>query len=131
MIQSETYNHFSDTSGKEYGPTSVLIHLLGTIEKLFTVKAGSFYPAPKCNSTVFAIEISNTANRESAIRAFKVAKQLFANRRKTIQNNLVNYLENKDLAAKLCSDLNINLQLRPEQLSPETYLLISDYVSIK
>ena len=131
MIQSETYNHFSDTSGKEYGPTSVLIHLLGTIEKLFTVKAGSFYPAPKCNSTVFAIEISNTANRKRAICAFKVAKQLFANRRKTIQNNLVNYLKNKDLAAKLCSDLNINPQLRPEQLSPETYLLISDYVSNK
>ncbi len=129
MIQSETFNHFFDVSGKEYGPTSVLIHLLGTIEKLFTVKAGSFYPAPKCNSTVFAINIDAHTNRFAAISAFKVAKQLFANRRKTIQNNLSNYLKNKDLAYKVCEDLNINPLSRPEQLSPEIYLSISEYLS--
>ena len=131
MIQSETFNHFFDVSGKEYGPTSVLIHLLGNIEKLFTVKAGSFYPAPKCSSTVFAIDIDSNKNRESAIKAFKVAKQLFLNRRKTIQNNLNNYLRNKDLAYKVCEDLNINPLSRPEQLSPEIYLAISEYLSNK
>ena len=131
MIQSETFNHFFDVSGKEYGPTSVLIHLLGSIEKLFTVKAGSFYPAPKCNSTVFVININANANRLAAIDAFKVAKQLFINRRKTILNNLTNYLKNKDLAYKLCGDLNINPLARPEQLSPEIYLSISEYLSNK
>ena len=131
MIQSETFNHFFDVSGKEYGPTSVLIHLLGNIERLFTVKAGSFYPAPKCSSTVFAIDIDSNKNRESAIKAFKVAKQLFLNRRKTIQNNLNNCLKNKDLAYKVCEDLNINPLSRPEQLSPEIYLAISEYLSNK
>ena len=90
MIQSETLNHFVDISGKEYGPTSVLIHLLGNIEKLFTVKAGSFYPAPKCSSVVFAINIDSNADHSKAIAAFKLSKQLFLNRRKTILNNLVN-----------------------------------------
>ena len=131
MIQSETFNHFFDTEGKEYGPTSVLIHLLGNIEKLLTVKAGSFYPAPKCSSTVFAINIDTRVNRFSAINAFKVAKQLFANRRKTILNNLVNYLKNKELANKVCEDLNINPLLRPEQLKPEIYLSISEYLCKK
>ena len=131
MIQSETFNHFYDVGGKEYGPTSVLIHLLGTIEKLFVVKAGSFYPAPKCNSTVFAINIDTRVNRFATINAFKVAKQLFLNRRKTILNNLVNYLKNKDLASKVCEDLRIDPLLRPEQLSPEMYLAISEYLSRK
>ena len=131
MIQSETFNHFYDVSGKEYGPTSVLIHLLGNIEKLFLVKAGSFHPVPKCNSTVFAINIDTRVSRFSAIDAFKVAKQLFLNRRKTILNNLVNYLKDKDRANKVCKDLNINPLLRPEQLSPEMYLAISDYLSKK
>lgn len=130
MIQSETYNHFSDVSGKEYGPTSVLIHLLGNIEKLFIVKAGSFHPVPKCNSTVFAINITNS-NREAAINAFKISKQLFLNRRKTILNNLINYLKNKELASKVCDDLNISPLSRPEQLAPETYLLISEYLQSK
>ena len=131
MIQSETLAHFYDVSGKEYGPTSVLIHLLGSIEKLFTVKAGSFYPAPKCSSVVFSISVDPNKDRNKAIEAFKVAKQLFINRRKTIQNNLSNYLKNKDLANKVCEDLNINPLSRPEQLSPEIYLAISEYLSNK
>ena len=131
MIQSETFAHFYDVEGKEYGPTSVLIHLLGNIEKLFVVKAGSFYPVPKCNSTVFAINIDTRTDYLAAINAFKVAKQLFVNRRKTILNNLVNYLKNKDLAYKLLEDLNINPLSRPEQLRPEIYLAISDYLSNK
>ena len=131
MIQSETFNHFCDVCGKEYGPTSVLIHLLGNIERLFVVKAGSFYPVPKCNSTVFAINIDTRVDRFAVIKAFQVAKQLFLNRRKTILNNLVNYLKNKDLANKLCEDLKINPLFRPEQLSPEMYLAISEYLSTK
>ena len=128
MIQSETLKHFVDTSGKEYGPTSVLIHLLGNIQKLFTVKAGSFYPAPKCSSVVFAIDIDANKDRLKAINAFKISKQLFLNRRKTILNNLVNYLKDKDMANKVCDDLNINPLSRPEQLSPEIYLAISEYL---
>lgn len=131
MIQSETFAHFNDITGKEYGPTSVLIHLLGNVERLFTVKAGSFYPAPKCNSVVFAINVDARINRIAAINAFKVAKQLFINRRKTIMNNLVNYLKDKELCNKLCSDLNINPLARPEQLSPEIYLSISEYLANK
>lgn len=131
MIQSETFAHFNDITGKEYGPTSVLIHLLGNVERLFTVKAGSFYPAPKCNSVVFAINVDARINRIAAINAFKVAKQLFSNRRKTIMNNLVNYLKDKELCNKLCSDLNINPLARPEQLSPEIYLSISEYLANK
>ena len=131
MIQSETFNHFSDLAGKEYGPTSVLIHLLGKIEKLFTVKAGSFYPVPKCNSLVFSINIDTCLERNAAIKAFKISKQLFVNRRKTIQNNLMNYLKDKEKASKLCNDLGINPQSRPEQLSPEIYLAISEYIDSK
>ena len=131
MIQSETFAHFFDVAGKEYGPTSVLIHLLGKIERLFTVKPGSFYPAPKCNSVVFSINIDTRVNRSAAIKAFNLAKQLFVNRRKTIQNNLLSYFKNKDTVNKLCEDLNINPLSRPEQLSPEIYFSISEYLENK
>ena len=131
MIQNEALNRFYDVKGKEYGPVSVLLHLLGSIEKLFVVKAGSFYPAPKCNSTVFVINIDARADYSKVINAFKIAKQLFINRRKTILNNLVNYIKDKDTANKLCSDLAINPLARPEQLKPEIYLAISEYLNKK
>ena len=131
MIQSEVLAHFIDVKGKEYGPTSVLIHLLGRIGKLFFVKAGSFYPAPKCNSVVFSIDIDPSKDRLKAIGAFKIAKSLFLNRRKTILNNLTTALKNRDLANSVCKDLGINPLLRPEQLLPEAYLKIYEYLENK
>ena len=131
MIQNEVLAHFIDTEGKEYGPTSVLIHLLGKIEKLFAVKAGSFYPTPKCNSVVFSIDIDPNRDRLKAIGAFKIAKSLFLNRRKTILNNLTTTLKNRDLANSVCVDLGINPLLRPEQLLPEMYLKIYEYLENK
>ena len=128
MIQSETLPHFYDVSGKEYGPVSVLLHLLGSIEKLFTVKAGSFYPAPKCSSVVFAINIDKQKDRKEAVDAFNLAKKLFLNRRKTIQNNLLNAIKDKELVIKLCADLSINPLSRPEDLAPSKYLEISKYL---
>ena len=131
MIQAEALNRFYDVKGKEYGPVSVLLHLLGNIEKLFVVKAGCFYPVPKCNSVVFAINIDKEKNRKEAIGAFNLAKQLFANRRKTIQNNLTNVLKDKNLTLSLLGSLAINPLSRPEDLSPETYLEIYKYLLTK
>lgn len=131
MIQSETFNHFNDVKGKEYGPVSVLLHLLGNVEKLFTVKAGNFYPAPKCSSVVFAINVDPSKDRKEATRAFVLAKQLFQNRRKTILNNMLNVIRNKDLVLEVLEKLGISQYSRPEDLSPETYLNISKYLAAK
>ncbi len=130
MIQVEALNRFIDVSGKEYGPTSVLIHLLGSIEKLFIVRAGSFYPAPKCHSVVFRININPEADKKKATAIYKMCKQLFANRRKTILNNLLSIVKNKDAAIALCENLKLNPQARPEDLSPQTYNDIYEYINM-
>ena len=72
MIQSDAFPHFLDVQGKEYGPSSVLLHLLGEPKRLFQVKAGSFYPAPKCGSTVFEINIDPKCELEEAKRVLMV-----------------------------------------------------------
>ena len=125
MCQSETFAHFFDVEGKEYGPSSVLVHLCGSIKKLLTVKAGSFHPVPKCNSIVFEIELIRELEYDKVIKTYNLSKQLFLNRRKTIYNNLSNYLKNKDKAESLLKQLNIPLNYRPEQISPDTYYQMS------
>ena len=77
---------------------------------------------------MFAINIDENKNRKDALGTFKLAKSLFLNRRKTIQNNLVNTLKDKELVAKLCLDLEINPLSRPEDLSPDTYLAMYKYL---
>ena len=128
MCQTETLNHFIDTSGKEYGPTSVLIHLLGEIKKVFNVKPGSFYPSPKCVSTVFEINIKETFDRKEAINAYVFAKKMFLNRRKTILNNLVNEIKDKEKALEILNDCNISPNTRPEMRTPEKFLELSKKV---
>lgn len=126
MIQTEAVNRFVDTSGKEYGPISVLIHLVGNSKRLFSVKPGCFCPIPKCGSSVFIIEINKIEEKEKYLDVYKMTKQLFLNRRKTILNNLTNYLGNKEKAQNTLQNLDILFTKRPEELEPNQYLRIYD-----
>lgn len=117
MCQKENFAHFNDVSGSEYGPASVLIHLLGNIKKQFDVKPSSFVPSPKCQSTVFTIDRNNDYDFDLTVKTYKVASKLFLQRRKTILNNLSSLI-NKDDAIKILETLNIGVILRPEEISP-------------
>lgn len=128
MCQLEAFNRFSDLSGENYGPVSILLHLLGNVEKILTVKPGSFYPAPKCNSVVFKIILNNERDLKTATSVYKMSKSLFLNRRKTIYNNLKNYLSSGDKAQKLLDELGIAQNLRPENISPEIYLKMYQWI---
>ena len=124
MCQSEAFNRFFDLSGENYGPVSVLLHLLGESKKVLTVKPGSFYPSPKCNSLVFTFVRDEKCDKEVAINVYKMCKSLFLNRRKTIYNNLKNYLKDTDLINQILSELSIDINTRPDTISPENYLIM-------
>ena len=122
MIQTDAYPHFSDIQGKEYGPASVLLHLLGNSKKLFQVKPGCFYPTPKCSSTVFEINLNPICELEEAKQVYLFAKSLFLNRRKTISNNFNNMMKDRDLVNKLLASCDIKETARPEEITPDNYL---------
>ena len=122
MVQSDAFPHFLDIQGKEYGPSSVLLHLLGESKKLFQVKPGCFYPTPKCGSTVFEININPKCNLAEAKAVYGFTKRLFLNRRKTISNNLQNVVKDKELVNKILNECQIVLTKRPEEISPLDYL---------
>lgn len=125
MCQKENFAHFSDTSGSEYGPLSVLIHLLGNIKKAFDVSASNFVPAPKCVSTVFTIDINTAINRKECISTYFLAVKLFKNRRKTILNNLSNIISKVE-AIKVLAELGIDPNARAENISPLEYLKLNN-----
>ena len=124
MSQLEAYERISATSGKDYGPLSILIHLLGDIKKLLVVKPGSFYPQPKCNSLVFSFTSLDGVDKNEVIEIYKLSKSLFLNRRKTILNNLTNLIKDKDRAKKILNDCQIMENKRPEEI------IIQDYVKL-
>ena len=122
MCQLEAFNRFFDLSGEKYGPVSILLHLLGDIKKLVVVKPGSFYPAPKINSVVFSFSKFDIKGDKDILGTYKLANQLFLNRRKTIFNNLKNYLGSGEKATEILNKIGVNPMLRPENIAPEIYL---------
>lgn len=122
MCQAEAFPRFNDLSGKEYGPVSILIHLLGKSTRNFTVKPGSFYPIPKCSSVVFTIDVEKNTNYEEAISVYRFAKKMFLNRRKTIYNNLSSFVGDKEIASTLLGKAGIAPTKRPEELSPQDFV---------
>ena len=124
MCQTEAFSHFSDVSGKEYGPASILVHLLGDSKRVFSVKPGCFHPIPKCSSLVFTIDINENVDRDLALKVYKLSKQLFLNRRKTIYNNLSGYLGNKEKAQAILEKANIPQNKRPEEILPNDYVVL-------
>ena len=126
MVEEDAYKRIVSLKGKDYGPLSVLIHLQGKPKTLFKVSPSDFYPRPKCVSIVFSVVLNDKRIIE---KEYKVIKTLFANRRKTLLNNLLS-LTSKDNATALINNLELPLTVRPEELSPETYYkLVSLYYS--
>lgn len=122
MCENEAYLRISALEGKNYGPINVFIYLVGDIHKEFDVEARNFYPTPKCGSTVFCLDLNKQIERDKAFGVYNMCKQLFINRRKTIYNNLKNYLKSEMEATRILEELCIPQNTRPEQINPSTYL---------
>ena len=119
MVQEDAYKRIVSTSGKDYGPLSVLFSLKGKTKTLFKVGPNDFYPRPKCVSIVFKIDLFDEPRIDE--KGYKIIKILFTNRRKTLLNNML-LLMNKEKATSILEELKLPLTVRPEEISPETYI---------
>ena len=91
MLQNEVAGRI--TSGpdcKEYGSLSVLVQSYCVAAKLFEVAPSAFKPAPKVRSAVVRLAVRERAvvEVEDEDRFFALVRAAFAQRRKTIANNL-------------------------------------------
>lgn len=91
MLQKEVVERITSAPGsKEYGYLSVLVQCHLIPKKLFEVPPSAFRPAPKVQSAIvsllmrdrFAVDVSDMK------KFFRLVSSLFAQRRKTIANNI-------------------------------------------
>ena len=109
---------------KEYGRLSILSNWRLEIKKHFDISNNSFFPKPKINSTVlsFRPKKSNFFYLKDPKNLEIVTRILFSNRRKMINKNFNKLFNKNNLISK---KLNLNLNLRPEELSNEVYYKIA------
>ena len=115
---------------KNYGRLSILSNWKLEIEKICDVQPSSFFPKPKIDSCVLLLKpkldffpLSNPKNLEKLTRTF------FMHRRKMLKKSY-NLLFNGNL--DIANKLNIDLNLRPQNLNMETYYeLTREYENLR
>ncbi len=107
-----------------YGRLSILTNFSLDVIKKFTVSSNCFFPKPKVTSMVihFKPKNHNKFNIKDISNLEIVTNIFFSNRRKMI-NKSIKKLFNKN---KINSISNLNLNLRPSNISPEIYYRITE-----
>lgn len=131
MIQSEVADRLCAQAGSsDYGAITAVLAYYGLAEKLFTVSAGNFMPAPKVNSTVVRIKLHTEKPYQPKDEKilFRTIKGAFEQRRKTLPNALsASFGElSKDEITQAIVDCNFKPDIRGEKLSISDFVVLSD-----
>jgi 16S rRNA (adenine1518-N6/adenine1519-N6)-dimethyltransferase len=123
MFQKEVAERICAPPGsRTYGILSVLIQAFYSAEYLFTVPEHVFSPPPKVKSGVIRLK-RNNVSRLGCDEAlfFRVVKASFNQRRKTLRNSV-------RAAFTLRNENNEDFGLRPEQLSVEKFVSLTNWI---
>lgn len=131
MIQAEVADRLCAKPGKgDYGAITAVLGYYGVAEKLLTVPADNFVPAPKVNSSVIRIKLYKEkpfVPKDEKL-FFRVIKAAFEQRRKTLLNALSNGMSDfsKDEITGAISACEHKEDIRGERLSTEQFVQLSD-----
>ncbi len=126
MVQKEVaYRMCADSSCKDYGSLTVSLKYFADPKVLFTVKPTSFIPKPKIDSAVIELKKHGRYNLTSdeTKKFLALVKAAFSKRRKTLVNSLSsvsNY--SKTNIEKALTELELDVRIRPENLTTEDYI---------
>ncbi len=129
MVQEEVAERFcAKENTPEYGAITAAIALKGSAKIIKRVPRTMFMPRPNVDSAVVKIEFERgrvALKSENAYR--QTVKCAFLNRRKTLENNLVNYFKiDRETAKKIMAEAGIDEKARGETLSPERFAGLAD-----
>lgn len=126
MVQKEVGYRFKAIPGsKEYGSLSVFLNYYFNVKKIMDVSANVFLPKPNVDSVVVEFakkkELPSLKNKEIF---FKLIRDCFKQKRKTLRNNLKSY--DLDKILEVLKKYNLDLSVRAEKLSLEILIDIAN-----
>ncbi len=121
----------SKPSTKDYNSLSVAIQYKTIAEISMKVPKNVFIPAPNVDSAVVKLTIKDEIEVKplSEEYFYDLVRSSFKQRRKTLVNNLyVRYNKEKVDLISYLEDLELNVQIRAENLSVNDFIRLSDYL---
>jgi len=133
MIQKEVADRLIAIPGsKDTGAITYSVYYYCESKKILEVPNYSFIPEPEVTSEVIKLNIRNEKPIEvnDVKTMFKVIKNAFMQRRKTLLNCLTNtnIFKNKEEGTKILEELSLNINARAEELTLEQFALISNRI---
>ncbi len=127
LVQKEVAERLVALPGsRTFGALSVRVQYLANCELICTVPAGAFYPPPKVDSAVVRLVPRRTEPPALDTRKFETLVKLgFGAKRKMLRNNLQSVVE-RDRLTQLLEELDINPQVRAEDLSVAQWVALSN-----
>lgn len=126
MVQKEVGNRFKALPGsKEYGSLSVYLNYYFDVKKILDISRHVFMPEPNVDSII--VEFSKKGNLLAVKNEevfFKLIRDSFTQKRKTLRNNLKGY--DLEKIEEVLNRHNLDLSVRAEQLSTEIFIEIAN-----
>lgn len=119
MVQKEVGERLTGKPNtKDYNALSVVMQLKTDSKLVAKVGPNSFYPAPNVDSVLLLVKtIKNDLEANLEAKFIKFVQDIFAQRRKTIINNINDkYGKNKQQLIEIFEKNNININVRAESL---------------
>lgn len=129
MVQEEVAERFcAKENTPEYGSITAAIALKGNAKIVKRVSRNLFYPRPNVDSAVVKIEFERGRVAVKDEKAYRqTVKCAFLNRRKTLENNLVNFFKlTREQAKAALAGAGVDEKARGETLSPQRLAKLSD-----
>ncbi|WP_125566306.1 16S rRNA (adenine(1518)-N(6)/adenine(1519)-N(6))-dimethyltransferase RsmA [Companilactobacillus insicii] len=128
MMQKEVAERITANPGhREYGSLTIAVQTKMDAKIARIVGKNSFIPRPKVDSAVAVLERlpKDEINIEDPVFFNKVIRSAFAQKRKSLMNNFLNWLgrtdENRAMIKEVFNDCEIAENARGEQISIEQY----------
>lgn len=126
MVQKEVGDRFKANVGtKAYGSLSVYLNYYFDIKKLLDVSRNVFMPKPNVDSIVIELDAKEKKYElKNPTLFFKLIRDSFSQKRKTLRNNLKGY--DLDKISEILKKYDMDLSVRAEQLSVDIFVLIAN-----
>lgn len=122
MLQKEVVKRICAPAGvKAYGRLSVMLQYAFECEELFVVPPEAFEPRPKVDSQIIRLITRKNPPKVDLKALEALVKQSFAQRRKTIKNNLKKIITEQQLI-----EAGIDPKARPETLRVDDYVNLTN-----
>ena len=131
LLQKEVAQRlYAQPGSRAFGALSVKVQYLAECELICLVPAGAFHPPPKVDSAVVRLRPRQLATVAHNPRSLEnLVKLGFGAKRKMLRNNLQGIVD-RDRLSQLLEQLNVNPQVRAEDLSVAQWVTLSNNLEV-